>query len=98
MSTSSAAVRDTTFCDWKGHKVFDVVLGRSEAALEAYLDEAQRLGLRALRIIHGEGIGVQREMVRSVLGRTPFVAEFWDAPLEAGAWGATLVTLSGPSE
>ena len=69
-----------------------------KAALEAYLDEAQRLGLRALRIIHGEGIGVQREMVRSVLGRTPFVAEFWDAPLEAGAWGATLVTLSGPSE
>jgi transposase len=29
----------TTFCDLKGHKVFDVVLGRSEAALESYLQK-----------------------------------------------------------
>jgi len=28
----------TTFCDLQGHKVFDVVLGRSEAALESYLE------------------------------------------------------------
>ena len=28
----------TTFCDLRGHKIFDVVLGRSEAALETYLD------------------------------------------------------------
>jgi transposase len=27
----------TTFCDLSGHKVFDVVLGRSQASLEAYL-------------------------------------------------------------
>jgi transposase len=27
----------TTFCDLRGHKVFDVVLGRSEASLEHYL-------------------------------------------------------------
>ncbi|MBV9612914.1 MAG: Smr/MutS family protein, partial [Acidobacteriaceae bacterium] len=36
-----------------------------KAAIEAYLEEAQRLGLTALRIIHGRGIGVQRELVRS---------------------------------
>lgn len=29
----------TTFCDLKGHKVFDVVLGRSEAALESCLQK-----------------------------------------------------------
>jgi dsDNA-specific endonuclease/ATPase MutS2 len=64
-----------------------------KAIVEEYLNEASRLGLKALRIIHGRGIGMQREVVRSVLARTPFVAEFHDAPAEAGGWGATVVTL-----
>jgi dsDNA-specific endonuclease/ATPase MutS2 len=63
------------------------------AVVEEYLIEAHRVGYRALRIIHGRGIGAQREMVRSVLSRTPFVTEFRDAPAEAGGWGATIVTL-----
>ena len=61
--------------------------------VEAYLEEAHKLGFRALRIIHGRGIGVQREIVRSVLARTEFVESFKDAPAEAGGWGATIVTL-----
>jgi dsDNA-specific endonuclease/ATPase MutS2 len=61
--------------------------------VEEYLTEAHRLGFKALRIIHGRGIGVQREMVRAVLARTGFVADFQDAPAEAGGWGATIVTL-----
>jgi dsDNA-specific endonuclease/ATPase MutS2 len=71
-----------------------------KCALEAYLEEAQRKGLTALRIIHGRGIGVQRETVRKVLERTPAVAHFSDAPAEAGGWGATIVTLrsAGPSD
>ena len=64
-----------------------------EAVVEAYLEEANRLALKALRIIHGRGIGVQREIVRAVLARTPFVLSYQDAPAEAGGWGATLVTL-----
>jgi len=64
-----------------------------QAVVEAYLEEANRLGLKALRIIHGRGIGVQREIVRSVLARTPFVVSFGDAPTEAGGWGATIATL-----
>ena len=64
-----------------------------KAVVEEYLSEAYRLGFRALRIIHGRGIGVQREMVRSILARTDFVAGFQDAPAEAGGWGATIVTL-----
>jgi len=63
------------------------------AVVEAYLEEAHRLGLKALRIIHGRGIGVQRETVRAVLARTDFVDAFGDAPGEAGGWGATVVTL-----
>jgi len=65
----------------------------AKVAVEEYLFEAQRLGLRALRIIHGRGIGVQREMVRAILARTPFVENFADAPMEAGGWGATVVNL-----
>ena len=64
-----------------------------EAVVEEYLSEARRLGLRALRIVHGRGIGVQREIVRRVLARTEFVEGFGDAPAEAGGWGATVVNL-----
>lgn len=64
--------------------------------VEEYLAEAHRLGLTALRIIHGRGIGVQRELVRSVLARTPFVESYGDAPAEAGGWGATVITLRPP--
>jgi dsDNA-specific endonuclease/ATPase MutS2 len=62
-------------------------------AVEEYLEEANRLGLKALRIIHGRGIGFQRDKVRTILARTPFVLRFGDAPMEAGGWGATIVTL-----
>ena len=64
-----------------------------EGVVEEYLHEAHRLGLRALRIIHGRGIGAQREIVRKVLSRMDFVASYGDAPAEAGGWGATVVTL-----
>lgn len=65
----------------------------AKAAVEAYLEEAQRKGLKAIRIIHGRGVGAQREMVRKILARTPAVLEFRDAPAEVGGWGATVVTL-----
>lgn len=62
--------------------------------VEEYLIEARRAGYRSVRIIHGKGKGVQREMVRAVLSRTPFVADWTDAPPEAGSWGATIVRFS----
>jgi dsDNA-specific endonuclease/ATPase MutS2 len=64
-----------------------------EEVVEAYLEEARRLGLKRLRIIHGRGRGVQRAIVRAVLARTPFVLSCQDAPPEAGGWGATVVIL-----
>jgi len=64
-----------------------------KAVVEEYLIEANRLGFKALRIIHGRGTGFQRELVRGVLATTPFVLSYADAPAEAGGWGATVVTL-----
>lgn len=64
------------------------------AVVEAYLSEARSAGFTRVRIIHGKGIGVQRETVRRVLARTPFVTHFSDAPPEAGGWGATIAHVS----
>jgi dsDNA-specific endonuclease/ATPase MutS2 len=62
--------------------------------VEEYLLQAHEKGFRSVRIIHGKGIGVQREIVRSLLARTPFVTAWTDAPPEAGGLGATIVRLS----
>jgi dsDNA-specific endonuclease/ATPase MutS2 len=62
--------------------------------VEEYLREAYRKGFPVVRIIHGKGIGVQREIVRSILAHTSFVAEWSDAPPDAGGLGATIVRFS----
>ena len=63
--------------------------------VEEYLQQANEAHFRAVRIIHGRGVGVQREMVRSILSRTSFVVDWTDAPPQAGGLGATIVRLSG---
>src|SRR5438309_1057749 len=65
-----------------------------KAVVEEYLRLAREKGFPIVRIIHGKGIGVQRDMVRTVLSRTPFVLDWSDAPIDIGGWGATIVTLS----
>ena len=52
--------------------------------------KAHARGFALVRIIHGKGIGVQREAVRAILNRTEFVAGFYDAP---GNLGATIAEL-----
>jgi dsDNA-specific endonuclease/ATPase MutS2 len=64
-----------------------------KAVVEEYLREAHLKGFRVVRIIHGKGIGVQRETVRAVLARTSFVVDWADAPPQAGGLGATIVRL-----
>lgn len=59
-----------------------------------YLHQVHQARFRSVRIIHGKGIGVQREIVRSVLAASPFVVDWTDAPPEAGGLGATIVLLS----
>jgi DNA-nicking Smr family endonuclease len=63
------------------------------AIVADWLDRAHAAGIRAVRIIHGRGIGVQREAVRRLLARDPRVVAFGDAPAEHGGRGATVATL-----
>ena len=65
-----------------------------KAVVEEYLHQAQDKGFRVVRIIHGKGIGVQREMVRAIVARTSFVEDWTDASPEAGGLGATIVRLA----
>ena len=61
--------------------------------VEAYLGEAHDRGFKLVRIIHGKGVGVQREIVRNVLAETHFVKKFKNAPEFSGSSGATIVEL-----
>jgi DNA-nicking Smr family endonuclease len=61
--------------------------------LEDYLGECQKKGFQEVRIIHGKGKGVQRNIVHAFLKKSPLVESFRQAPPEAGSWGATMVTL-----
>ncbi len=63
------------------------------AVVEAYLAEAHKKGFPIVRLIHGKGVGVQREIVRKVLSETDFVKSFKQAPEFSGSWGATIAEL-----
>jgi DNA-nicking Smr family endonuclease len=65
-----------------------------KSVVEEFLAQSIAAGFREVRLIHGRGIGVQREIVRSLLTRHSAVEEFRDAPPERGGWGATVVRLS----
>jgi dsDNA-specific endonuclease/ATPase MutS2 len=60
---------------------------------QAYLKAAHKKGFKLVRIIHGKGIGVQREIVRKVLSETNFVESFKTADEFSGSWGATIAKL-----
>lgn len=65
--------------------------------VEEYLQLAHEKGFKCVRIIHGKGIGVQRQMVHSIIARTTFVSDWTDAPPDAGGLGATIVWLADSS-
>ena len=56
-----------------------------------YIDEAQAVGFREVRIVHGRGRGIQRGIVQQALERHPSVVEFFDDP--NSHLGATIAIL-----
>ena len=67
------------------------------SVVESYLEAAMRAGFTEVRLIHGRGTGVQRNIVRSLLSDHPGVLKFSDAAPGAGGWGATVVELARPT-
>ena len=67
-------------------------LNRLQAArdLADFLDQG---GMRCVRIVHGKGLGVLRDMLRATLPARPEVLAFVEAPPGEGGSGAVLVLL-----
>lgn len=63
-----------------------------------YLQQCHALGILELRIIHGKGIGNLRRSVHAILDRNHLVKGYRLAGMEAGSWGATLVSLKPRAE
>jgi DNA-nicking Smr family endonuclease len=61
-----------------------------------YLMEAHARGFQQVRLIHGRGIGVQRERIRALLETLDFVEAFHDADASGGGWGSTVILLKQP--
>jgi transposase len=63
----------TTFCDLRKHKIFDVVLGRSEASLESYLERLPHK--ENVRVICMDLASVYRALVRKHFPQARIVAD-----------------------
>jgi DNA-nicking Smr family endonuclease len=68
------------------------------SVVEEYVRACRVQNVLALRLVHGRGQGVQRAVVRRVLGRLEGVVAYGDAPPSSGGWGATLVRMAPPDE
>ncbi len=63
------------------------------SVVEEYLEQCHQAGFHEVRLIHGRGKGIQRQVVRTLLEKYPRILSFKDAPPESGGWGATIVQL-----
>ena len=67
----------TTLCDLRRHKIYDVVLGRSEASLEAYLQGLE--GRQAVRVVCMDLSATYRGVVRKHFPNALIVADRFHA-------------------
>ncbi len=61
--------------------------------IEQFIDEAIMFGIQEVKILHGTGHGVLRDIIRQRLKEEPQVASFRDEHVEQGGAGVTVVSL-----
>ncbi len=61
--------------------------------IQTFIDEGYMLGVKNLRIVHGKGDGILREVTRNLLRTIPQVGKMEDEHADRGGAGVTLVTL-----
>lgn len=74
--------------DMRGWRAEQVV-----PALDRYLDDAFLAGMPYVRLVHGKGTGVLRQVVRDFLGGHPLVRSYHTADAKEGGDGVTIVDL-----
>ncbi len=57
-----------------------------------YIRECRERGIFQIRIVHGKGRGVLRQIVQGILDVHPDVEDFWQEG-SGGSWGATVARL-----
>ncbi len=68
----------------------------TKEVLMAYIEACLEERIYLLRIIHGKGKGVQRDIVKKILQNHPDVESF-RTDTGAGSWGATMANLKHPN-
>jgi DNA mismatch repair protein MutS2 len=69
---------------------------RGDEALQAvmyYIDDAIMTGVSRVRILHGTGTGILRQLIRQYLGTVPGVKQYHDEHVQFGGSGLTVVDL-----
>ncbi len=85
----SQKIRDfSTTIDLRGKRAEEAL-----TCLGNYLDDAQLLEAKEVRILHGKGDGILRTVIRNFLQQASFVRSARDAHVERGGAGVTVVTL-----
>lgn len=74
--------------DLRGHRAEEAL-----AELQHFLDDAQLLSEKELRILHGKGFGILKTLIRQQLQSMPEVQSFHSAPVDLGGDGITVVHL-----
>jgi DNA mismatch repair protein MutS2 len=69
---------------------------RGDEAINAvtyFIDDAILVGMSRVRILHGTGNGILRQLIRQYLGTIPNVSHYHDEHVQFGGSGITVVDL-----
>lgn len=78
----------STTLDVRGQRADELITN-----LEEYLDEAALLSISTVRVLHGKGNGILRQITRQELAKRKDVESFRDEALEFGGSGITVVKM-----